>query len=201
MNQNPTIMQRFREWPRAFQWLTCAIAFIALFLIWDTLIRPTKWAMDSKADQIEQKVQAIRNSEALAEELRRQRDVIINVGRVTPPRSDSEGRDALTVAVYEVVLDEEYDSVRNPAFDVTSVGRIPDTISREIAGPGKKLARLNGEVSFEASPEDAIRIVRDYEQRPDIESVSEVRIKRVGGRMLEVHLKLEAWVEVEGNPA
>ena len=200
MKQNPTIVQRFREWPRAFQWLTCAIAFIALFLIWDTLIRPAKWAMDSKADKLEQEVQAVRNNDALAEELRRQRDVIINIGRVTPPRSDSEGRDAMTVAFYEVVLDEEYDSVRKYAFDVTSEGRIPDAISREIAGPGRKLARLNGEVNFEASPEDTIRIVRDFEQRPDIESVSEVRIKRIGGRMLEVHLKLEAWVEVEGNP-
>ena len=57
------------------------------------------------------------------------------------------------------------------------------------------MARITGDLRFDASPQEATAIIAELEASPKIEAVSRVRLTRQGGRpKVTVDLSVESWI-------
>ena len=61
------------------------------------------------------------------------------------------------------------------------------------------MQRLVCELEFQSDPDTVIKVLRELEAEPEIESVSSVRLERLdnGPRLLDVSMEIEAWVVPE----
>jgi hypothetical protein len=189
-----SISERFNRLPRAIHWLIFAVAFILLFQAWFSFVRPVVDRCNEAADEIQAQVAAVREGSELARRLRRMDDAVRAIGPVMQPGDENEASQALTQAYVEVM--SKY-SVSNDSFDLRGgEERVSELLSRQLVRSGGQLRRLTAELAFEAKPADAMAIIADFEQRPDIEAVSKVNLLRIAGRKLKVKLTIEAWAEV-----
>jgi hypothetical protein len=103
---------------------------------------------------------------------------------------ESEGAEQMAQAVVEVVKKH---STNNFSYDAQRA-------SARLAGGtatagGQRLSKVSGEVQFEATPEEAAKIIADLEASPAIEGISSLGFQRRDGeRKLVVRLTVEAWV-------
>ena len=189
-------MSRFQDLPRAVRWLVCAVGFVALFYAWDTTLGAVARDWSEKADDIEAEVRTVAGGDALAEELRQQRDTIIGLGSVVKPRRESDGRARLTNAVVAVLRDDDH-SATDVSFDLSGgTDRLREDLSRTIAPAGRRISRLTGTLKFEASPADAMAIMADLERHDEVEAIRKVSLLKASNGKVAVNLILEAWVEV-----
>jgi hypothetical protein len=145
-------------------------------------------AWSEQADRIEQ---ALSDSRALANEADPQATAGAELfGPVEPPVGESEGAEQMAQAVVEVVKKH---STNNFSYDAQRA-------SARLAGGtatagGQRLSKVSGEVQFEATPEEAAKIIADLEASPAIEGISSLGFQRRDGeRKLVVRLTVEAWV-------
>jgi hypothetical protein len=179
------------------QWAVFAAAGMVAFLAWDTAVRPISTAWSLEADQIEATVGQVRRAADIRDGLRRRNSPALLYGEVARPANDDEGRADLLQAVNEVVKNYQ---VSNDDFSLRARGRLRTgtlpTISR-----GRRIERINGELRFESSPEDALAIIADLESHPAVEAVTEVRIMNPVNRRVSVRLVVESWVISTGRSA
>jgi hypothetical protein len=63
------------------------------------------------------------------------------------------------------------------------------------------VARITGNLRFDATPEEAIAIIAELEANTTIEAVSDVRVTEQSGRQVRVDLTVESWiVSLEQRP-
>jgi hypothetical protein len=99
-----------------------------------------------------------------------------------------------------------YRSVTNDSFNLSGgADRLPATVSARIfadtAQAGRRIVRISGDLRFDAEPEDTAAIIAALEARPEVESISLVRMLRKDGRTLGVTLTINAWVVQSARPA
>lgn len=196
--QRPSLADRFQTQPRAIRWLVLAVAFVLLFQAWHLTAGEVVADWNTEAADIQRKVATLRQGADLTGQLDAMEDVIRGLGQVTQPRRENPGRAGLSNAVVEVLKNPEY-SIDDEDFQLRGGNKLPKNISAPIVGEEKRISRLTGELTFIASPEDAIAIIGDFERRPDIEAVSEVRITKGDGRTVKVRLSLESWVQASAS--
>ena len=63
-----------------------------------------------------------------------------------------------------------------------------------IAGAGKVIEQVIGDIRFEATQENVLKVISQLESSPWIDAVSDVRLTKQDGRMIRVDLSVEAWV-------
>ena len=63
-----------------------------------------------------------------------------------------------------------------------------------ISGVTKQVETIKGNLTFEATPEDATAIIAALESDPAVECIRTLRINAIGGSKVEVRMDLEAWV-------
>jgi len=148
------------------------------------------WAR-SWSEQADRIQQALSDSRALANEADPQATAGAELfGPVEPPVGESEGAEKMAQAVVEVVKKH---STNNFSYDAQRA-------SSRLAGGaamsgGQRLSKVSGEVQFEATPEEAAKIIADLEASPAIEGISSLGFQRRDGeRKLVVRLTVEAWV-------
>jgi hypothetical protein len=59
---------------------------------------------------------------------------------------------------------------------------------------GQFVERVIGDIRFEATQEEVLKVISDLESSPWIDGVSDVRLTKQSGRMIRVDLSVEAWV-------
>jgi hypothetical protein len=192
-----SLTERFNEMPRVVRWAAATVVVLLGFLVWDDHVRPLAEAWNRDADRIEMQVERARRAEQLERSIRSRRELIEELGPVDVPSDDQQGREALHSLVVDVV--RGYSSVTNDSFNLSGgADRLPATVSaRLLAGSGqgnRRLVRISGDLRFDAEPEDATAIIADLEARPEVESISLVRMLRKDGRTVGVTLTLNAWV-------
>lgn len=193
------LLQRYAELPRAMRWLVVAVAFTVAFLAWESSIGAIVRNWSEQADDIEANLAEIATAKALQARLSDLRGVIQSLGPVEQPATEDESRMALDRAVNDVLGAH---SVSDQSFDLaSSASQLPRNVSSGLVHSSERLRRITGELSFVASPETAIAIISDLESRPEIESVSAVRLVIAGNRTLTVRLTLEAWARGEARRA
>jgi hypothetical protein len=199
-----SLFDRFMQMPRVMQWAIGAAVAILLFLVWDDNIRPMGEAWDRRAASIERQVARAREAADLERRITGRRDLIRQLGPVDVPAADEEGRESLHALIVDTV--RRYRSVTNDSFNLSGgADRLPATVSALIfadtAQAGRRLVRISGDLRFDAEPEDAAAIIAALEARPEVESISLVRMLRKDGRTLGVTLTINAWVVQSSRPA
>ena len=63
-----------------------------------------------------------------------------------------------------------------------------------IANSGQQLEAMIGDIRFEATQENILKVISDLEGSPWIDAVSDIRLTKKDGRMIRVDLSVEAWV-------
>jgi hypothetical protein len=191
MSTLDSLIQSFRELPRAARWAGLAGLAIALFLAWDSFIRPVASDWAAAADDLQRDLATVRSGAELARSFNRRasRQTILAHGPVDLPASKAEAESALSRTVNEVLAEHR---VSDTDLNLSWQGNLPKNALPSIAR-GRKIARLKVELSFESAPEDAIAILAAFESRRDVESVSQVRLTKESGRKLKVRMSLETW--------
>lgn len=192
-----SLTERFNEMPRAIRWAVAAGVILLAFLAWDDYVAPMADQWNRDADRIEVKVEQARRAAQLERNIRGRRQLIEELGPVEVPGDDPQGRLALHSLVVDVV--REYRSVTNDSFNLTGgADRLPAAVSsRLLSGTGqsnRRLVRISGVLAFDSEPEDAAAIIADLEAKPEVESISQIRMLRKDGRTVGVQLTLNAWV-------
>lgn len=196
-----TLAERFRDMPRALQWLAMAIAFVVLFNVWDLTIARTIQDLDKSADRIESHVSEIQLSSTLATRWKNEQMALQAIGELDVPGTNTATRDDLVRAVEDIKA--EY-NIRDIAFELGKSKRLPNRqqfqklatqLKRLHGDRGGKLEYYSGKIEFTAKPDKAIAIIADLEAQPAIESISIVRL-RVEDSDVDVDLTIEAWIYV-----
>jgi hypothetical protein len=185
-------LEQFRALPRSMRWALMGAAGVALFLVWDSASRPVTESWQAKADELQADLARVRSSRDLGQELkhRAKMDLVVAFGPVEIPGSEADGKKGLTDAVNEILRDY---SISDNSFDLRQSGRLPKGSLSAIAR-GKRVTRLRGDLRFEAAVEDVTDIIAQLESSPQIESISSVRLNKLGNRRLQVYLILDTWV-------
>jgi hypothetical protein len=189
LDRHPTLA-RWRTLSRGGQ---VAVAAVVVLLAWLALEQWSwSWARawTSEAERIEL---ALSDSRALASAAD---PVAVKgaelFGPVEPPVGESEGAEAMAKAVVEVVKRHAHS---NFSYDAQRASSSLPGAPVMIGGSGQRLSKVTGEVQFEASPEEAARIIEALEASPAIEAISSMRLQRRDGeRKVMVRLTVEAWV-------
>jgi hypothetical protein len=183
--------RQWEESPRAIRWLVIAVAFVIVFLAWDSLIRPVSTAWADAGDKILNSAERVHNSEDVVGKLRSLESTIIAVGDVSAPSTEAQGRAALNSAVVATL--KAHPGLDNANFGLGEGGRIANVGASLVSGD-QRLAAVTGDLRFEAKPETAISIISSLEKHPDIEAIRDVRLTRTDNGKVKVRLTLETWV-------
>ncbi len=183
---------RWDALPPRWRILTSIAAAAIAFVLYMDLIWPIAERWNADGDRIEAILERAAGNEA--ELPRSLRDAVESLGPINVPRSEAEGSIALVTLINEVV--GRHASVSSFSLDARAGGRLPSAALQEVVGgTGQRVERVEGDVQFRASPEDAIAIVRELESSPDIESIRRLRLIRdEANRRVEVTMTIEAWV-------
>ena len=186
-----TLFDRFHAAPRAVQWAIYAGLFMLLFFIWDDSLRPLKDGWDAEAMRIESQVDDVNQSASLVSNVEAKQATIIALGESALPMSETKAGEALTAAVVDVF---DRNRVDNHEFTLSSGKRLPRTVGTNLVSGTKRLAQLSCEVKFSASPEKTMQIIADFENLPEVASLSQLRLRKGDRGSLDVSLTLDAWV-------
>ena len=198
MSETPSsMMERYRQIPRAFRWALLAAIGIALFEVREMFLRPVADQWDRSAERIKNQVTEVRASEEVTREINQMRDVVVNLGPVDVPNNEYEGAKALDDTVIQVL---QKNNASNPSRGTSHKGNLAKTALTSIAN-GKRIERLTEDIKFDSTPKAAAAIIAELESNPNIETVESVRLTRDTGGKVKVHLIIEAWVLASATEA
>lgn len=189
--QSTDFVDRFLGLSSTWKFLVSIALLLLVYLVASDLIWPTseKWAQES--EELEQLLQESRSMESKID--RKLEWVVASLGPIEVPRSPNPGADRLEATVNDIVSGRK---VQNYTFETRPGARVQASSAlRNIAGGGR-VERVHAEVEFQASPEDAIDLVRELEAEPEIESIGSIRMTADPDlRLVEVKLVVEAWIK------
>jgi hypothetical protein len=112
-------------------------------------------------------------------------------GPIEPPSSENDGASAMAEAVNTVV---KRHSTTGFSYDAQRASnRLAGAAT--VGGSGDRLSRVSGEVRFDATPAEAVKIISELESNPSIEAISALRIDKLENESrVSVRLTVEAWV-------
>ena len=182
------ILDRIAMLPRAARWSVWATVAVVVFLAWDSSIAQLADTWSGRADELERRINIVNAPLVLTSS---SRNAITAFGAVELPRDKATGTNRLTEAVQEILAGH---SVRNDDFKRTNTSKMRSGSLPGVAGPGRRIEQVIGDLRFDATQTEVMEVVSDLESSPWIDAVSSLRLTRLEGRMIRVNLSLEAWV-------
>lgn len=179
---------RFREMETTWQWITGAVVFLFLFLIWAQLLEPTSTAWAETADRMEADLERTSASISLGA---KSRNAAMTYGPIELPDRKAVGSLELIEIVQGIM--SSY-GIKNDTFYQAQSNTIKASLLPGIANPGEKIERVKGELDFTTTPDKAIAIISELERHPGIESITNIRIDKSGNKEVRTRLSIEAWV-------
>ena len=168
------------------------LAVLLVVLVAEDYIWPMADDWNAQANRIEKIIdQGSRLDRAVDRKIER---VATALGPIEVPRSAAPGATRLEETVGRIL---EENGLR-PKIDArTGSNLASNSPIAEIAGG--RVQRLVCELEFQSDPDTVIKVLRELEAEPEIESVSSVRLERLdnGPRLLDVSMEIEAWVVPE----
>jgi len=198
MSATDTLIQRVQVLPRAVRWLLLAVAGLALFLVWDNVIRPWSEDFDSRSSRIEAQLSEIREGRGVTQSLRAgaMKGAVISLGAVAPPDDITSVSADLNTLVNESLKKH---AATNPNFSARTRGKLPTNALTGIR-QGRRIDRYTVDLKFDATPQAAAGVIADIESSPAVHSVNSIRMVRDTGGKLKVALTFEAWaLEAKGT--
>jgi len=181
-------MARVQAWPRSTQWVFWAAVGTIAFLIWDATVADLGASWSARADRIEVQIKEVNTPIFLTSSVK---NSISSFGKIELPRSKAEGGAAMTDAVHAILSSH---NVKDDEYTRTKSSKMKNGSMRGIANSGQQLEAVIGDIRFEATQENILRIISDLEGSPWIDAVSDIRLTKKDKRMIRVDLSVEAWV-------
>ncbi len=175
-------------WSRAMQWAFWAASFTVAFLIWDSTIAELGANWSSQVEQKELQLLELKQPTTLTSSVK---NAIVSFGNVELPREKSDGASALTESVHTIL---ETHRVKDDEFTRTKTTRMKSGSLPGIGKTDENIEQVIGDIRFEATQEEVLKVISDLESSPWIDAISNVRLTKQDGRMIKVDLSVEAWV-------
>ena len=184
----PDLVDRFLEWPPLWKIASTGVCVLMAILVAQDYVWPTADAWNTEADRISQTIEKGRNLDGTID--RRIKLVATALGPIEVPRSASPGATRLEETVGTILEEHGLD----PKIDARTGSRLASSSPiSEVAGG--RVQRLVCELEFISDPDTLIAVLRQLESKPEIESISNLRLERIDdGPSLEISLSVEAWV-------
>ncbi len=192
MRRVESIWAAYRRAPKTVQWSIGAAVVAVLFLVWnDFVVRLTdEW--DLRAQRMLANVDRVAGDTQRLQSLGRLRPVVLGLGPLDEPGSESDAEKRLNMAINEVLKEH---TVLKDSFNYRGPSKLRrGTLSRVIA-PGQQVEHITGDLRFDATPETAAKVIAQLEASADIDAISSLRMTRQAGpRRVTVVLTVEAWI-------
>ncbi|HWB20346.1 MAG TPA: hypothetical protein VG711_08615 [Phycisphaerales bacterium] len=189
------ILLRISSMSRAMQWATYAAIVFVAFFIWDSTINALAQDWKMRGDQIVEDARKLESGSELASKYHSVDRVASEIGEIELPQLDKIGAERLHKAVNEVLAKHSFTDVN---YDQSIKGRMTSdegAILKSVPNSsGKSVTAISGELQFDATLEQAIQIISDLEDRPEISCVSSVRLLRDKSKKVKVRVTVESWV-------
>ena len=186
------LVDRFLALPVIWRSGVAAALVLLVVLVAEDYIWPMADDWNAQANRIEKIIdQGSRLDRAIDRKIER---VATALGPIEVPRSAAPGATRLEETVGRIL---EENGLR-PKIDArTGSNLASNSPIAEIAGG--RVQRLVCELEFQSDPDTVIKVLRELEAEPEIESVSSVRLERLdnGPRLLDISMEIEAWVVPE----
>ena len=181
-------LAQLSTWSRALQWAFWATAFTLAFLIWDATVAElgATWAAEVKQKELQ--IKELQRPTTLTSTIK---NAVTSFGEVELPRKKSEGAAALTEVVHEILSKHK---VKNDEYTRTKTNRMKSGSLPGIVSSGQHVEKVIGDIRFEATQEEVLNVIAEFESSPWIDAISNVRLSKKDGRMIRVDLSVEAWV-------
>ena len=190
--QTSSVAARIMALPTRVRWMLAGVAAVALYVFVDDYCWSTARDMDRQADRLQALLD--RGAAMRAPMPREVERAVLAFGVVEPPESEAQSSQALAAAVSEVV---KRHNIQNYSFEARSGGKLPSAALTSVVGPGQRVERIFGELSFDVAPADVAKILEDLERSPAIDAIAQVRMNwREEKKKLDVKLSVEAWAVV-----
>ena len=190
--KQPDLVDRFLGMSTLWKFLIAIAMVLLVYLVADDMVWPTseEWTLES-----EQLEQLLHESQNMDRKVNRQLEwTIASLGPIEVPRSPNPGADRLESTVNDIVKAHD---VKSYTFETRPGARVQASSALKNIAGGGRVERVHAEVEFQATPEDAIELVRELEAEPEIESIGSLRItagEPASLKMVDVKLVVEAWI-------
>ncbi len=184
----PDLVDRFLSLPALWRVGVIVAVTLLVILVAQDYVWPTADEWNKESDRISRIIEQSRNlDKAIDRKIER---VATALGPIEVPRSASPGATRLEETVGKIL---ERNGIV-PKIDARTGSRLASASPiSEVAGG--RVQRLVCELDFKTNPDTLIKVIRELEAEPEIESISSLRLERIDdGPQLEVALSIEAWV-------
>lgn len=184
----PDLVDRFLVLPPIWRVISAAAVILLVYLVAQDYVWPAAREWNEESDRIARIIDQSRNLERSID--RKIERVATALGPIEVPRSASPGATRLEETVGTIL--EENGIVAK--IDGRSGSRLATSSPiSEVAGG--RVQRLVCELDFKSDSDTLIKVIRELEAAPEIESISSLRLERLDdGPQLEITLSIEAWV-------
>jgi len=174
------------------QWSIGAVVAAVLFLVWNDYVVQLTDEWDDRAERMLANVDKAAGDTQRLQSLRRLRPVVLGLGRVNEPGSESDAEKRLNIAINEILKQH---TVLHDSFSYRGPSKLRrGTLSRVIA-PGQQVEHITGDLRFDATPATAAAIIAALEASADIDAISNLRMTlQPGPRRVTVVLTIETWI-------
>jgi hypothetical protein len=185
------LWQAFRALPRALQWSAWALIGTAVAVVYLDYVVATAAGWNASAEKL---LTSLRDASRRLERqgaVRRLAEPIRAIGPVEKPGPHPQATTAMTEAVNRILKRHR---VSNESYAIGALSRLPIRLADTLRARGAQ--RVRADLKFDATPDDAIEVIGELEQSPEIESIEQVHVARIGGaqRQVTVNLTMEVWV-------
>jgi hypothetical protein len=183
--------QSFKKLPRAARWAVSAgVIVLGLLLYIDNVVSlAVRW--NEQSEELLVNLRRASGGEGRLDRLDTLRDVVRAIGPVQKPRPDADAENAFNDVVSGVLKKHP---VTRDSFSYRGASKLPGgTLARVM---GREVQKITGDLRFDATQEDAIAVIAELEDSPDIEAITNVRITRQANakNKVTVDLTVEAWI-------
>lgn len=185
---SPDLVDRFLSLPALWRVGVIVAVTLLVILVAQDYVWPTADEWNKESDRISRIIDQSRDlDKAIDRKIER---VATALGPIEVPRSASPGATRLEETVGTIL---ERNGIV-PKIDARTGSRLASASPiSEVAGG--RVQRLVCELDFKTNPDTLIKVIRELEAEPEIESISSLRLERIDdGPQLEVALSIEAWV-------
>ena len=119
------------------------------------------------------------------------KSAVSSFGEVELPREKSVGATAMTEEIQDILSRHR---VQNDEYTRTKTNRMKSGSLPGISSSGEQIEQVIGDIRFEATQEEVLKVISELESSPWIDAVSNLRLTKQDGRMIRVDLSVEAWV-------
>ncbi len=184
------VRERVRQLPPPTRWGLAAIGIIVLVVFLDDY----SWSLAREWNQESAELERLLEEGArLSAPLGRSAEAAVRAfGRIDVPSTEAEGSQAMAQAINEVIKRHR---VGNFSYEAHAGSRMQGSAMVGVAQAGTRLERTEGELSFDAAPDEASQILGEIEGSPAVDAIGSLRLQwEEAQKKVSVRMTVEAWV-------